>query len=314
MDSMARLTFGRLTEAWKGEASDFTPLLATQLDALGAEIGVDLTSIGESEVPSTGGRRIDIVARGEDGSEFVIENQYGRADHDHLTRGLAYAVARRARGLVVVAEEHRDEFRAVAQYLNELAEHDQERGIAVWLVEAKAVRIEGSRWAPLFATVVEPNSFTAQIEQVKQSESPLGSIEEFWGQFESQDSLEAARRVLSKWHAAGYRSRLGPNHIVLVALGPSKNGWRTVVAIYSDGRVLVPFASYGGLNSGIAIDSLTTPTFRAQADALFGFNGAEQQARTAPGWLTTATADALLAFGRQVADAYAAALNGAVAE
>ena len=89
---MARLRFGRLTEAWRGEAADFTPLLAHQIDAVGAAI-----------------------------SEFVIENQYGRADHDHLTRGLAYAVARRARGLVVVAEQHRDEFRAVAQYLNERA-------------------------------------------------------------------------------------------------------------------------------------------------------------------------------------------------
>jgi len=141
---MGRLTFGRPTEAWKGEAADFTPLLAQQLDALGEAISVDLTSLGESEVATTGGRRIDIVARVEDGSEFVVENQYGRADHDHLTRGLAYAVARHARGLVVVAEEHRDEFRAVAQYLNDLAELDSERGIAVWLVEARAVRIAGS--------------------------------------------------------------------------------------------------------------------------------------------------------------------------
>src|SRR5215207_5874984 len=98
MTTMARLSFGRLTEAWKGEASDFTPLLAAQLDELGSAIGIDLTSLGRSEVPTAGGRRIDIVAQGEDGSEFVVENQYGRADHDHLTRGLAYAVARKARG------------------------------------------------------------------------------------------------------------------------------------------------------------------------------------------------------------------------
>src|SRR5690349_2641923 len=104
---MARLTFGRLSEAWRGEASDFTPLLAAQLDALGDAIGVDLASVGQSEVATAGGRRIDIVAEGADGSEFVVENQYGRADHDHMTRGLAYAVARRARGLVIVAEEHR---------------------------------------------------------------------------------------------------------------------------------------------------------------------------------------------------------------
>ena len=165
MSSMARLRFGRLSDAWKGEAADFTPLLAEQLDAIGAEIGVDLASVGESEVQTAGGRRIDIVAQGEDGSEFVIENQYGRADHDHLTRGLAYAVARRARGLIVVAEEHRDEFRAVASYLNDLAELDPERGIAIWLVEARAVRIEDSLWAPLFSAVVEPNVFTATVEQ-----------------------------------------------------------------------------------------------------------------------------------------------------
>lgn len=122
MAEMARPQFGRLSDAWKREAADFTPLLAEQLDAIGAEIGVDFGSVGESEVPIAGGRRIDVVATGDDGSEFVIENRYGWADHDHLTRGLAYAVVRRARGLVAVAEEHSDEFCAVAQDPNGLAE------------------------------------------------------------------------------------------------------------------------------------------------------------------------------------------------
>src|SRR6476660_3062176 len=142
--TMGRAEFGRLSAAWRGEAADFTPLLSQQLDLLGEAIGIDLVTVGKAEVATDGGRRIDIVASTDDGAEFVIENQYGRADHDHLTRGLAYAVARRARGLVVVAEEHRDEFRAVAQYLNDLAELDRERGISVWLVEAKAVRIGDS--------------------------------------------------------------------------------------------------------------------------------------------------------------------------
>ncbi|WBQ05304.1 hypothetical protein [Kribbella sp. CA-293567] len=83
---MGRLTFGRLTEAWRGEASDFTPLLVERLDQLGAAIRVDLTAAGQAEVQTTGGRRIDIVAQVEDGTEFVIENQYGRADHDQLRR------------------------------------------------------------------------------------------------------------------------------------------------------------------------------------------------------------------------------------
>lgn len=265
MEAMARLQFGRLTEAWKGEATGSTPLLAEQIDAVGAAIGVDLASLGKSEVQTTGGRRIDIVAQGEDGSEFGIENQYGRADHDHLTRGLAYAVARRARGLVVIAEEHRDEFRAVAEYLNELAEHDPDRGIAVWLVEAKAVRINDSPWAPLFTAVVEPNAFTATVEQAKQDEN-LSSDEEFWEQFDDATVRAAAQDVLEKWLAAGYRRRLGPNHVVLEAPGPSQSRIRTVIALYADGRVMVPFAAYAGLNSGIPITPLTTDDFRSRAD------------------------------------------------
>jgi len=308
--SMAKLSFGRLTEAWKGEAADFTPLLAAQLDSLGEAIGVDLTSLGKSEVPTSGGRRIDIVAQVEDGSEFVIENQYGRADHDHLTRGLAYAVARRARGLVVVAEEHRDEFRAVAQYLNELAELDSERGIAVWLVEAKAVRIETSPWAPLFTAVVEPNQFTATVEKAKQAET-AGTLEEFFEQFAQPDLRQAAETLVEKWLAAGYRRRLGPNHVVLEASGPSVGGIRTVVAVFNDGHVLVPFSSYAGTNSGIPIEPLTTTEFRSSADELFGFNGTEKQARTTPGWLTPERVEALMSICLQVAHAYQAALTPA---
>lgn len=307
--TMARLKFGKLTDAWKGEAADFTPLLAQQIDALGEAIGVDLSSIAESEVPTAGGRRIDILATELDGTEFVIENQYGRADHDHLTRGLAYAVARHARGLVVVAEEHRDEFRAVAQYLNELAERDLANGISVWLVEAKAVQIGGSPWAPLFTAVVEPNAFTANVEQAKQTEGPLPTLDEFWRMFDSDETLAACRTVVDAWAKAGYRRRLGPNHIVLEAKGPSTNGLRTVIALYADGRAMVPFHSYAGKNSGIAIEPLTTEDFRSAADALFGFTGSERLARTAPGWLVPAKVPELLRFCMQVADAYRVALE-----
>lgn len=305
---MAKLTYGTLSEAWKGEASDFTPLLAAQLDALGAEIGVELTTVGETEVSTTGGRRIDIVAPIEGGREFVIENQYGTADHDHLTRGLAYAVARRARGLIVVAESHRDEFKAVAQYLNEVAEHDPERGIAVWLVEARAVRIEDSAWAPLFSTVVETNDFTASVDAMPQ-QTTLKSVDEFLAQFDTDDGRGAARDVVESWKSVGHKLRLGPNHVVLEAKGPSVGGVRTVVAIYSDGAVMVPFTSYAGTNTGIPIESLTTAEFRASADALFGFNGSEKVGRTSAGWLRSALADELVKFCRRVADAYAAVLR-----
>jgi hypothetical protein len=310
MTQMARLRFGRLSEAWRGEASDFTPLLAAQLDALGEEIGVDLISLGQAEVATAGDRRIDIVAQVSDGSEFVVENQYGRADHDHLTRGLAYAVARRARGLVVVAEEHRDEFRAVAHYLNDLAEREPDRSVFVWLVEAKAVQIEDSPWAPLFSTVVAPNLFTAVVEQANVSTTRVQSVEEFLDLCDASTRL-AAKRVIDAWQDAGHRRRFGTDSVVLMASGPAKSRLRTVVVLYADGRVLVPFNSYAGQNSGVAIPSLTTQEFRSGADLLFGFNGTERQPNTAPGWLTIDTAEALVDFCQKVATAYRASLDQA---
>lgn len=308
MTEMAKLEFGNLRDAWQGEASDFTPLLAEQLDALGDEIGINLASVGMSEVSTTGGRRIDIVANADDGSEYVVENQYGRGDHDHLTRGLAYAVARRARGLVVVAEEHRGEFRAVASYLNELAEHDPERSVHVWLVEAKAVRIDGGRWAPLFSTVIEPNEFTTTVEQQRQNRDRLASIDEFLSQYTGQGGAPVASAVVDHWETAGNRLRLGPDHVVLEAEGPSANGYRSVVALSTNGKVTVPFYSYGGANSGIEIAALTTEDFRSYADALFGLKGTERQARTDPEWLTDDTLAGLIEFCDRVAAAYADAL------
>lgn len=286
-------------------------MLASQLDQVGTAIGVDLSAVGTTEVPTAGGRRIDIVAEGTDGAELVIENQYGSADHDHLTRGLAYAVARRARGLVLIAEEHRDEFRALAGYLNRLAELDQDNGISVWLVEVKAVRIAGSPWAPLFNAIVEPNSFTAVVEQAKQASSRL-TESEFWEQFTDDATRSVVQQIVAKWVNAGYRRRLAKDNVVLEAPGPAASKVRSVVALYSDGKVFVPFSAYAGSKSGIGVEPLMSDTFRRKADALFGFSGTEQQARTAAGWITPDRAEALWSFCVEVANAYAAALAATV--
>lgn len=294
--------------AWKGEASDFTPLLAERLDALGEALGIALVSHGESEVATTGGRRIDIVVEDVDGTEFVIENQYGKADHDHLTRGLAYAVARGARGLVVVAEEHRDEFRAVADYLNEVAEHHPDHGISVWLVEVKAVRIDGSNWAPLFLPVVQPNAFTAATALAKQSEARYWTRDEYFDAFTDPMLRSAAKDAIDRWEAREHASWQGKGYWTLIAKGPSKNGNRSVVSLRTDGVVTVPFSSYAGSNAGVPVESLVDDDFRARAAERFGFSGTDKTGRTAPGWLTPERVDMLLEFCDEVADKYAAAL------
>lgn len=97
--------------------------------------------------------------------------------------------------------------------------------------------------------------------------------------------------------------------MVLMAKGPSVNGLRTVVAAFNDGAVMVPFGSYAGQNSGIAVEALTTDSFRTRANRLFHFAGTEKQARTSAGWLTPESVDALLGFAQEVSTAYEQALQ-----
>lgn len=167
------------------------------------------------------------------------------------------------------------------------------------------MRVDESPWAPLFTAVVQPNEFIASVEQAKSAEpANLLSLEDFWEMFQSPELRAAAREVVEYWQHHEYRLRLGPTHVVLEAPGPAVSGIRTVVAVYADGRVLVPFSSYAGTNSGIAIPALTTDEFRGPADLLFGFSGSERQARTAPGWLAPERVQSLTQFCAQVAIAY----------
>ncbi|MDK1039620.1 MAG: hypothetical protein QGD91_12030 [Actinomycetota bacterium] len=91
MDQMGRLEFTSPREAWGGEAESFTPLLAKadMLEYLGAETGIGPLTLVETEHTTAGSRSLDILAETIDGRRVSIENQYNRADHDHLTRGLA---------------------------------------------------------------------------------------------------------------------------------------------------------------------------------------------------------------------------------
>jgi hypothetical protein len=118
---------------------------------------------------------------------------------------------------------------------------------------------------------------------------------------------------MRRWLTAGYKRRFGPNHVVLEAPGPAASKIRTVVALYSDGRVLVPFSSYAGSNSGIGIEPLMTEAFRTRANTLFGFKGTELQARTHAAWIQPSIEQQLWGFCAEVASAYAAALTSSAA-
>ncbi len=171
-------------EVWPGEAADFTPWLAQEenLARLGEVIGFGaLVPLGqEVTVPGTN-RSLDILAETLDGARIAIENQYGEGDHDHLTRGLAYAVGLNAGALVVIAENHRPEFIAVADHYNGLVEQvDDEAAFPIFLLNLSVKRV-GEALFPDFDICARPNEWRAQAEQAAGEQYPSfeGALEAF---------------------------------------------------------------------------------------------------------------------------------------
>ncbi len=121
--SISTLESVDVRQVWPDESRDFTPWLAESenLTRLGDALGLTLEPRGtEQEV---GSFSADILCRRLDGgsdeeSWVVIENQYGRTNHDHLGKLLTYTAGLKARTAVWIAEEFRDEHRAALDLLN----------------------------------------------------------------------------------------------------------------------------------------------------------------------------------------------------
>lgn len=203
VSEMGELEFSTPRAAWGGEAAAFTPALARRLGYLGEVCGLGPLELVGTEMAS-GARRIDVLATAEQ-KPVVIENQYGAADHDHLTRGLAYAVAQSAAALVVIAERHSEEFVAVAEYLNRLAGSapPDDTVVSVWLVEVQAVRRRGDRiWSPLFTVRSRPNEWEREVRRAVPRHS-VTEIDEVVG---ATPDAETARWIVDTWSAEPHAS------------------------------------------------------------------------------------------------------------
>jgi hypothetical protein len=165
--ALGRVSRVELREAWRDEARDFTPWLADNLDLLGEALGMRL-EVDEREA-GVGEFSLDLLATdAETGRTVVVENQFGKTNHDHLGKLLTYAAGLDAAFVVLVAESIRDEHRQALEWLNEKA-GDEVRFFAVAL---EVVRIDHSRPAPVFRPVVTPNEWRTGVRRLDRETSP----------------------------------------------------------------------------------------------------------------------------------------------
>jgi len=156
---------------WSKEDKDFTPWIsrpevtATLLSQCEIEYDGELMIKREVEVPGVK-RKLDVLVESTTGDRIAIENQFNELDHDHMTRALAYAVGLEAKAVIIIAESHRPEFVAVAEYLNAAALAYKEKGIPVFLVAIQLFTSSSQEtYFPQFEVVVRPDEWKAVVFQ-----------------------------------------------------------------------------------------------------------------------------------------------------
>jgi hypothetical protein len=166
---------------WLNEATDFTPWLVANADALADTLGIDI-ELDVSEHP-IGAFRLDVLGRDlTNGCGLMVENQLTTTDHSHLGQLITYAAGTEAGTVVWMSPQFREEHRQALDYLNNLAGGN----VRFFGVEIAVCRIDGSRAAPLFRLRAQPNDWHAQVSASAKASTVTGKgalYQNFWAQF-----------------------------------------------------------------------------------------------------------------------------------
>ena len=175
----------KAAELWKHEEHDFTPWLATEenIGRLAEALGLEFQVEG-IEVP-VGPFSADILAKDTSDNYILIENQFGKTDHDHLGKLLTYAATLGAVAVVWIAEHFTDEHRKAIEWLNEHTSED----LALYAVEIELWQIDASKPALRFNVLSKPTEIARIATAIKSAGAITDTKKlqlEFWTLFRDQ--------------------------------------------------------------------------------------------------------------------------------
>lgn len=226
---------------WPGEARDFTPWLAgeTNLSLLAETLGFGADGLElEAVEANVGPFRADILCRdanSADGDRVLIENMYGRTDHDHIGKLMTYAAGLKAQSVILICEDLRPEHRAALDWLNEISADDHQ----FFGVTLELWRIGESLPAPKFNVVVAPNSWSRAVRASKPA--TMGDTQAFYLNYwqalaeaiaASDSPLNARKALPQSW----------------TGFGIGRSNFELNASIYGEGRWLrAELSMYGPL-------------------------------------------------------------------
>lgn len=210
-------------KVWAHEQYEFTTWLAKEenIARLAAAVGLELAVEGV-EV-AVGPYSADILAKDVGNDHYVIiENQFGKTNHDHLGKLITYASFLDASAIIWVAEHFTEEHQRALDWMNDHTTDD----LSFYGVALELWQIDDSNPAVRFNVVTRP-------PVTKPVQPPVGLT-------------EAKKVQLDFW--TKFRDRLVEKHVVASAQTPRPQYWFDValgkagiylsnIANTSDGRI-----------------------------------------------------------------------------
>ena len=235
---IGRLIKVDIRNLWYGEASHFTPWLASEenIALISDAIDLELELVGQEK--NVGPFRADILCKNTLDDHYVlIENQLEKTDHGHLGQLMTYAAGLDAVTIIWIARIFTEEHRAALDWLNRVTDD----GINFFGIEIEAYQIGNSDPAPYFKIVSKPNDWTKAVKTAASNQNLTSTKTtnlEYWG---------AMKEYFEKAGSKLKCQKPAPQHWTNFALGRSYFYLAAVVSV-RDNFLRVEFV-IGGPNA-----------------------------------------------------------------
>lgn len=168
-----KLDYVNIRDIWKNEATNFTTWLEKNIILLNEILPFKINNVEREQ--SVGTFSVDLKGIDENGDLVIIENQFGKTDHDHLGKIVTYFSNLDAKTAIWICEDPRPEHKEAIDWLNKFT------GFNFYLVRLEAVKIGDSPVAPLFSIVAGPSEEMKEAgTKSKEMSETNQKMMEFW--------------------------------------------------------------------------------------------------------------------------------------
>lgn len=148
---MRQLSVPEMRVLWPREEQDLSPWIRANVEHVNEATGLSIF-LDEAE-GNVGSYRFDLAGNEQlTQRPVIVENQFGKSDHDHLGKMLTYAADREAGVLIWIANEFTPPHLQALKWLNDITGDE----LSFYGLELEVFAIDDSRPAPRFALKAGP--------------------------------------------------------------------------------------------------------------------------------------------------------------